>query len=214
MAGDRGASRDVRGTVTRLALVLLANACVRQQPHIDVGPVPKGVVVEARVQYYDVSAASLAELRRDMVRLGPRWQGRPYQAVTQSRFRWDYQPTQHESRLCTPGKVKVTVMTVVVFPRWSPTAEPDSATLEWWQQLNAGLMEHERGHANLSVRTAGDIVRSLEGMPPVACDALPSRVTEAGNQWLLADRRLQARYDADTRHGATQIERVMRLHSP
>jgi predicted secreted Zn-dependent protease len=201
-------------TIARLALPLLAGACVRPASHIDLGPVPQGVFVDARVQYYDVSAASLTELRRDMARLGPRWEGRPFQAVTQSRFRWDYQPTQHQSRLCTPGSVKVTVMTVVVFPRWSPTAEPDSATLEWWQQLNAGLMEHERGHATLSVRTAGDLVRTLEGMSPVACDMLPGRVAEAGQQRLLLERRLQASYDADTRHGATQIERVIRLHSP
>jgi predicted secreted Zn-dependent protease len=204
----------VSRTLAPLALLLLTSACFRHPPRIDLGPVPQGVVVDARVQYYDVSAASLAELRRDMARLGPRWEGRPYQAVTQSRFRWDYLPTQHESRLCSPGSVKVTVMTVVVFPRWSPTAEPDSATLEWWQQLNAGLMEHERGHASLSVRTAGDIVRTLEAMSPVACDALPGRVTEAGQERLLVERRLQARYDAETRHGATQIERVIRLHSP
>jgi predicted secreted Zn-dependent protease len=105
-------------------------------------------------------------------------------------------------------------LTVVVFPRWSPTAEPDSATLEWWRQLNAGLMEHERGHAHLSVRTAGEIVRTLETMSPVACDTLASHVTEAGRQRLLTEQRLQARYDAETRHGATQIERVIRLHSP
>jgi predicted secreted Zn-dependent protease len=196
-----------------LVMVLIATGCLHRST-IDVGPVPKGVVVDARVQYYDVSAASLAELRRDMARLGPRWEGRAYQAVTQSRFRWEYQSERREGVLCRPGNVRVLVNTVVVFPRWSPLAEPDSATLEWWHQLNAGLMEHEKGHAHLSVRAAGEIARALEQMPPVACDALASQVTETGRQRMQMERRLQAQYDAETRHGATQIERVIRLRSP
>jgi predicted secreted Zn-dependent protease len=193
---------------------LLATGCLHHRSAIDVGPVPAGVVVDARVQYYDVSAATLVDLRRNMARLGPRWEGRTYQAVTQSRFRWDYLTDRRDGTLCRPANVRVTVSTVVLFPRWNPLAEQDSATLEWWHQLNTGLMEHEKGHAHLSVRTAGEIARTLQEMPPVACDALANEVTQAGQQRMLAERRLQAQYDAETRHGATQIERVMRLSSP
>lgn len=175
---------------------------------------PNRVVVDARVQYYDVSAATLTDLRRNMARLGPRWEGRAYQAVTQSRFRWEYVPSRSQTLMCTPGNVRVTVTMVVVFPRWNPIAEPDSVTLEWWHQLNTGLMEHERGHALLSLRTAGEIARSLEGMSPVACDALAIRVSQAGQERLQLERVLQQQYDQETRHGATQIERVIRLRSP
>ena len=200
-------------TRARLVVVLLAVGCAGPS-HIDLGPVPKGVVVDARVQYYDLSAATLAELRRDMARLGPRWNGRAYQAVTASRFRWEFVTTRNSSQFCAAENVKVTMTTVVVFPRWNPTAEPDSATLEWWQQLNTGLMEHERGHASLSLRTAGDIARSIEDIPPTSCDLLERRVTELGRERILNEWAQQAQYDQDTRHGATQIERVIRLRSP
>lgn len=186
------------------------------QSHLDLGPAPAGVIVEARLQYYDVSAASLAELRRAMLQLGPRWEGRSYQAVTESRFTWDYlaQRSAGEAQLCEPGRVRVTVHTTVTFPRWNPSAEPDSATLEWWHQLNAGLMAHERGHAQLSVRTAGDIARALDDMTMVPCDELSRRAASAGQARIDQERRRQIQYDQVTRHGATQIEQASRLRSP
>jgi predicted secreted Zn-dependent protease len=209
-----------RGSMVTVSLTLISG-CFGQKSHIDLGPVPAGVTVDARLQYYDVTAASLTDLRRGMIQLGPRWEGRSYQAVTQSRFRWGYVvesargPVDSASSvLCQPRKVRVTVQTVVVFPRWNPSAEPDSAMLEWWHQLNAGLMEHERGHARLSVKTAGDIAKSLEAMAPVPCDDLARQVSSAGQQRIIVERRQQVEYDRSTRHGATQIEQASRLRSP
>ena len=184
------------------------------QSRIDLGPVPAGVVVEAQLQYYDVSAASLSELRRMMAQLGPRWEGRSYQAVTESRFQWAFLTDHTGPQLCEPSRVRVTVATTMTFPRWNPSAEPDSATLEWWHQLNAGLMEHERGHAQLSVKTAGSIARTLEDMSAVPCDELRLRVSNAGQKHIELERREQIEYDRVTRHGATQIERASRLRSP
>jgi len=214
-----------RDLIARLGLaavsLTLVSDCTGQKSHVDLGPAPAGVTVDAKLQYYDVTAASLTELRRGMLQLGPRWEGRSYQAVTQSQFRWAYvvEPARSmvdsaSSVLCQPRKVRVTVQTVVVFPRWNPSAEPDSAMIEWWHQLNAGLMEHERGHARLSVRTAGDIAKALEGMGPVPCDDLARQVSSAGQQRIIVERRQQVEYDRSTRHGATQIEHATRLWSP
>ena len=147
----------------RLAAAALAvgiGAC-GAHTRLRLDPVPPGVIVDASIQFYDVTAATLAELRRGMVQQGPRWEGRAWQAVTMSHFRWTYQYRQSGVN-CELRRVRVEVKTIVTFPRWNPTAPPDSATLDWWQQLNAGLMEHERGHALLSVKTAGEIARTLE----------------------------------------------------
>lgn len=197
------------------AIALVSSvACFNNPSRIDLGPTPSGVVVDARLQYYDVSAASMAELRRAMVQLGPRWEGRTYQAVTESRFRWNYVSARWGQLLCEPTRIRVSVQTYVVFPRWNPSAEPDSAMIEWWQQLSVGLMEHERGHARLSVKTAGDIARALEEMTPAPCDQLAGLVSQTGQRHITIERRLQIEYDRTTRHGATQIELARRLRSP
>lgn len=171
---------------------------------------PSGVTMDARVQYYDVSAASLAELRRGMATHGPRIQGRAWQAATQTNFRWTYQ-YDRQGLACELRRVRVQLRTTITFPRWNPTAVPDSSLLEWWQQLNAGLMEHERGHAMISVETARAIVRELEGMSGLGCDALGTRANAAGQRLLRSSQQSQEEYDRTTRHGATQIERAGRL---
>ena len=73
--------------IARLTLALFATgsltACASNVSLLNLGAMPVGGTVDARVQYYDVSAASLAELRMGMVRGGPRVQGRAWQAATQ-----------------------------------------------------------------------------------------------------------------------------------
>ena len=195
-----------------LALATSLCACASNPNPLNLGSMPVGVTMEDRVHFYDVSAASLAELRRGMAALGPRAHGQSWSAVTQTNFRWTYQYERQGSG-CELRRVRVQLRTTVTFPRWNPTAEPDSSLVEWWHQLNTGLMEHERGHARISVETAEAIVKQLEGMSAVGCDALAARATAAGNLLLKTGQDAQSEYDRITRHGATQIERAGRLRS-
>jgi predicted secreted Zn-dependent protease len=196
-----------------VAIALTLAACGGHSRYLDVGSVPPGVTVQARIDYYDVTAATLAELRRGMAELGPRLEGRRWQAAAQSRLRWTWKYGRSGIG-CRLDHVRVHVETVVTFPRWNPTAEPDSATLEWWQQFNAGLVEHERGHAQISVKTAGDIVRELEGMTHPQCDLLGNQASAAANRHMRQSQTRQTQYDRTTRHGATQIQQAGRLRAP
>src|ERR687887_172764 len=72
------------------AVFLLLTACV-STPRLEVGPVPAGVSVDARLQYYDISAASIAEIQRAMLRDGVRLDGRTWGAATNWNIRWTYQ---------------------------------------------------------------------------------------------------------------------------
>jgi predicted secreted Zn-dependent protease len=200
--------------VGRAALTFLVAAlgCYATPP-LELGPKPAGVSVEARLEYYDVNAATLAEIRRAMQQSGPRVQGRAWSAVTMWRYHWSY---QYDSRgtLCALRNVRVRMVTTIQFPRWNPTAEPDSALVEWWHQMNAGLAEHERGHAQLAMKTAGEIVQALDGMMGGRCPALGEQANAAGRRIVDAGNRRQSEYDATTRHGATQIQQARRLRDP
>ena len=195
-----------------LAPALVGLGCY-ETPPLDLGPKPSGVTVDARLQYYDVSAATLAEMRRAIAQSGPRTQGRVWTAVTSWQFRWTY---DYDARgtMCALRNVRVRMQTVIQFPRWSPTAEPDSSLIEWWHQMNAGLAEHERGHAKLAMETAGEIVRQLDGMMGGQCPALGERANVAGRRVVDLGNLRQREYDASTRHGATQIQQARRLRDP
>ena len=204
---------SIRPTLALLVSSLLLGGCASNVGLLQLGTMPSGVTMDARVQYYDVSAASLNELRRGMSALGPRVDGRSFQAAARTNFRWTYQ----YNRLglsCELQRVRVQLRSTITFPRWNPTAEPDSSLVEWWQQLNAGLMEHERGHVLISVETAKTIVKELEGMTGPGCDALGAQANAVGQRLLTRSQQSQVDYDRATRHGATQIERARRLHSP
>jgi predicted secreted Zn-dependent protease len=172
-----------------------------------------GVTVESHIIYYDVTAATLAEIRRGIYQGGPRSQGRTWGAVTRWRLTWTSQSTSVGLNSCELRRVRVRVQTNMTFPRWNPTAEPDSALLEWWQQFNTGLAEHERGHALLAVRGAGEVARSLEGLHTM-CSTLNGQANTLFREHVLAINKKQEDYDFTTRHGATQIQAVRRLAEP
>ena len=195
-------------------LAFLAAGCARSgAAFLNLGSVPMGVTVDAQVHYYDVSAASLGELRRAMFVLGPRVDNRAWTAATQTNFRWVYR-FERTPTSCLLREAKLELRTKITFPRWNPTAEPDSVTLEWWQQMNTGLMEHERGHALISVKAAGEIRRALEGMSGPTCEQVATMASNRATRLIAEQRRQQAEYDRSTRHGATQIEQAGRLRSP
>lgn len=169
--------------------------------------------VDAKFVYYDVNAAALTEIRRNMAREAPRVQGRTWTAVTRWRYAWAW---QYDNRgiACELRNARVRMQATIEFPRWKPTAEPDSVTLDWWQAMNTGLAEHERGHAQLAMKTAGEIVRALEGMRGAACDALGLQANTIARRLVDEGNRRQAEYDVTTRHGATQIHAVRQLREP
>ena len=194
------------------ALGIATFAGCRHRPVVDVGRPPEGVSVETKIQYYDVPAASVAEIRRAVLRFGPRFEGRVWESVTTSNFEWTFRQ-QRSIDSCNVTRAKVNVKSVIVFPRWAPSAPPDSAALEWWHQEQAGLVEHEKGHVLIAVRTASEIVREL-GATTVACDDLKKVVDEKAQTLIKETKARQAAYDAATRHGATQIQQAGRLKEP
>jgi predicted secreted Zn-dependent protease len=190
----------------------VAVGCYRT-PGLDVGRVPVGVVVDSRLRYYDISAGSLQEIRRAIGRAGPHDQGRVWDAVTTWRFDWTYHVVRAGITGCEARRPTVRVRTEVLFPRWNPTADPDSALLAWWQQYNAGLMEHERGHALLAVEGAGKLAKELDGLE-APCEQLGQAVSTIAQRHINAVSRSQVEYDFTTRHGVTQIQAARRLQEP
>ena len=186
-------------------------ACAAKPP-LDLGVIPSGVSVDAKVQYYDFSAASLGEMRAAMRQLGPTWEGTRWPAVTTSDLRWTFQVERLAGRCAIHG-AHVQMRTTIVFPRWTPSVEPDSALMEWWRQMNRGLTEHEKGHALISLKTAGTIVHDLDALSR-DCAEIATEANHVARQLMDSSRKEQQVYDASTRHGATQIQQAGRLRDP
>lgn len=194
----------VRALSPMLAAAWLVG-CSQATAPLDLGPSPVGVQVFAQMQYYDVTAESLAELRSGLRQHGPRSGGRPWAAVTNWRMRWTYVYDPRGIAGCEITRVKVRLETTIDFPRWTPATPPDSGLLAWWNQLNEGLTAHERGHALIAVEAADQIVKGVQGMTAGACDALSLRANAVAQRITSDARKRQQDYDVETRHGLTQI---------
>jgi predicted secreted Zn-dependent protease len=186
------------------ACVLALAAGCASTPSLDVGRIPPDVGVVATIRFYPVSAATLQQLRAEMRTVGPVAGGRRWPGTTHTRVRWTFRYLRRGTG-CALQNVRVRVTAEIRLPRWEPEEAPDSATLAWWQEFNARLLEHERGHVRVAVDGAREIaetLRRLEG--GVSCDGLGMRANDAAQLILFRLRQRQVEYDLDTRHGARQ----------
>jgi predicted secreted Zn-dependent protease len=188
----------------RLALLtcLAGVAACAAAPPVDVGRIPPDVDLVVSTRYYPVSAATVRELRAELRSTGPLSDGQRWAGATQSRVRWNFRYLRR-GMICMLHDVRVFVSAEMRLPRWEPEAPPDSATLEWWRDFTARLLEHERGHVRIAVDGAREIaetLRPLEGS--VSCDALGMRANGAAQLILVRSRERQAEYDRVTGHGA------------
>lgn len=166
-----------------------------------IGRVPAGVQFASRVSEYPVTASTIAELRREMQRVGPVADGVRYAGATHWNLRWRFQYAPGPAG-CTLRTVSVVTETRIALPRWAPSTTPDPAVAEWWEGFRARLIAHEVGHVRLAVESAGAIVDALRPLTAGTCPALGARADAVAQGLLVEARRRQAAYDRDTRHGA------------
>ena len=200
-----------------LAAVPAATACAAAGGGgLDLGPSPIGVSVQSRVGYYDVSGATIPEIRSQIGAHGPtllsRDSRRAY-AVTRHQMRWRYEYAPNAPGGCQIRDVTVRVDVAIIYPRWTPppAATPDSAVSVWWDGMAARLKEHEEGHAILVLDSADRIVRALRGMSGGSCDALGIRANRIAQRHHSDMRALQQRFDAS--NAAAQREMVAAVKS-
>lgn len=177
------------------------------------GHAAPGVHVSAPVTRYPITAASLNEMRAQMRRDGPRVSGRAWDGATSWNIRWTYS-YRGSGAGCTLADVQVYVTAAVTMPEWRPEQDSDDATRLWWRRYESGLMTHEAGHARLAVEKANAIRRALLGLSRPDCTMLGTDANVLGRRLTDELRAEQARYDAETRHGATQIQASLAADAP
>ena len=104
------------------------------------------------------------------------------------------------------GIVQATVFldSRITLPEWVPTPDADSVLQAQWSEFFLALKEHEAGHQLLVMGGAERVRRALLEVRAPRCEQIVARADSAGQVVLASIREEDARYDAETRHGATQ----------
>jgi predicted secreted Zn-dependent protease len=156
---------------------------------------------QVRIAYYPVEGASVAEIRRELLRKGPKdARGRPRAARTDWSLGWRYAP-RREAGACVAGRLETSLAITTTLPSLTDAA-PEPVRSEWGA-LAAALDAHEAVHRAIALECRDELALSLAGVRGADdCDALRRALDAAGRRALAACRARADVYDRETNHGA------------
>jgi predicted secreted Zn-dependent protease len=200
-AGGRLHQRATRTVSATAAFLSLACAGAPRNPVLDKYPI--GVMGRTTIVYYDIHGRTIAELRADMRRLGPKVDGSSFVGETRSPMQWNWRTESTGRASCSIREVTVSVNAQITLPRWTPPADTEPGLATEWTRFITALEVHEAGHKDISAKAGRDIVDRLRGLSG-PCSIVSSRASDIAR--VIVDRASQEQraYDAATRHGLTQ----------
>ena len=164
---------------------------------------PSGVIGRTRVEYYDVHGRTLAELRADMRRLGPKVADSSFVGETRSPMRWTWKTESSGATSCSIKDARVTVTAEILLPRWTPPADAEPGLVAEWERFMGALEAHEAGHKDIAAKAAHDIAEQLRGLSTL-CSQINTRASDLAREIIEKGNGQQKAYDAQTRHGLMQ----------
>jgi len=177
------------------------------QPEAEISPTQSPVRLSQQNNPYFVSGQTAAELRQQMNRLGPAdsHDGKIYDARTDWQINWRFTYQQKINGQCVIQLAEVDVELTYILPQWRDETSAPADLQQNWQTYLQALTLHEQGHGKRALETGEKIYRALLAVPPAAdCPSLEESANAAARQVFDAGESLQAQYDRETGHGATQ----------
>ena len=153
---------------------------------------------------YDVIGADHASIMAALRRQGPRDGSGAWAGSLAWTFNWSYQPVM-DGGTCRVDSASIHLRLTYTLPRLASDVEPSPVVREAWERFQAGLRDHEDGHAALAVEAANALVHDVEAAPAASsCAELRTVVETTVQAGLARHERAQVAYDRQTRHGGTQ----------
>lgn len=211
-ACPRAPARIAVSVLTVAIVAGCSSATTTERP--DVGHGRFGVTVDAPVTRYRVTAATFAEIQAEIRRHGPRINGRQWAGATSYNMRWTYVTRPNPLTGCELRDIRIALAAAITMPEWLPEEEADDETKLWWRRFERGLMDHEAGHARLAVNAANRLRDAMARLRAGDCATLQREANDLARRHLEQLRTAQESYDAETRHGGTQITAALRADGP
>jgi predicted secreted Zn-dependent protease len=188
-----------------LVLCALLAACARRppEPGLEALAVPDGVTTVDRVETYPVLGGDRASIGAALRAGTADPNGRRFAGYHSWHLTWSYE-TRAEFGHCTIAQTTVTLTSTVTLPAWTPPPGVDSSLVSQWEQYRRALATHERGHRAITYAGAGRVIRAIRGVTDQSCAFIGDAVRAVAEPLVAAIRTEEARYDLETRHGATQ----------
>ncbi len=191
-------SRSVVAVLWSLAVV----ACASAGPATTVNrPMPRGVVFHGAFDRFPIAGSSEREIGQSLRAAGVREGG--FLGHYRASWRWRYQIVEGGAKAgCRFNNVRIDIESAIRIPEWQQPPDAPAQLVTEWQTFNAALDDHEREHERLNIQMAGDLVRRLEQMSDLSCRQLQLDGDRLAKEQVAQMNARQAKFDADTNHGA------------
>jgi predicted secreted Zn-dependent protease len=165
---------------------------------MELATVPEGVVIDDRVQLYEVNGETVSQIRRDLNRQQPTdAKGDRVAGYTRWSIAWK---TRYEPG-CKSAEVVVALTVGTTLPKWTPPPFIDPLVIGSWNRFEKGLAAHEQGHRNTGVHAAIEVYESIKrSFDEGRCDYPDSEAKAIIKKY----DQINAEYDRHTDHGGNE----------
>lgn len=156
--------------------------------------------VQSSIEYYDVSAHDLNQLRNQLKAQGPEKQGNRYSIAAQYRMNWTPKVQVRNDR-CEALQPDLQLSADLVMPRWISQSKADFAAQQSWIGYIAAAQQYHQKITRLIEQSVDRFVQQTQGLSSTECDKLEALINAKGRAALASAQQKIRTYQRQTRHG-------------
>ena len=148
-------------------------------------------------KYFSIGGRTAEELDRELAAHGPKAKGVKgrHPGLTEIKFGGSVTYVSNENG-CEVSRVKVTLSTAIILPRWRNRSRADKNLRLVWDTLAADIKRHEERHAEIARNHARRLDKALQRLPRErTCDALKAKASAVTDKEIAAHDKDQERFD-------------------
>nr|WP_255783971.1 DUF922 domain-containing protein [Lysobacter chinensis] len=153
---------------------------------------------------YPVDGRSRSQWATRMRENGPRdpVTGRRYSGYAEWQVTWSWQSWPLEDGQCQLGYWDVVADITITLPDWTGRDRAPAALAAQWDRFISALAAHEQVHARHGEQAAAAVRDMFAELPTeLACEGSRARIDRRARAIIDEYRRLDRRFDRETRHG-------------
>jgi predicted secreted Zn-dependent protease len=168
--------------------------------------------VKKSISYFQIGGRTADDLDKELSRHGPLTQstGARHPGATEIKFGGEISYTEKGGQ-CSIGKVKVTLNTKILLPRWTNRKRANAELALIWDTLSADIKRHEERHAEIARGYARELEGKLKALRPQRdCDILQQQVAATSRDVMAAHDKDQLRFDkVESKNFDTRMMRLL-----
>lgn len=164
-------------------------------------------VMPISYEFYDIEGQTMADLFKQMSKLGPAEMGDGTKGfgLTEWRVQWRVQFSFNPDKVCTQFKARVTGAVKFTMPRWTGYAEASPELKKEWDGMYEKLQIHEDGHAQNGVSALKEVLQlNPKPLSSVTCESIQQDYSTKVSLIIQKYNQKDIDYDLRTQHGKNQ----------